>query len=189
MAAGSDCHEPERSQADELRRLAIRHYAELLRFLKRRSPSPEDAADVAQDTFARLSQADLRQIREPASFLFTTALNLLRDRARSAHARLAAHAIPAETAELVCPAPQAEVVLDGQQRLRVVERALRELPPKCRAVFVLFHFDGVAQRTIAARLGISISMVEKYVKQAVDHCERRLAELGQDSTRGGKERT
>jgi RNA polymerase sigma-70 factor (ECF subfamily) len=166
-----------------LHRIASRHYADLLRFLRRRVRSLEDAADVAQDTFARLSQADLRQIREPASFLFTTALNLLRDRARSAHARHEVHTVPAEDAQLVCPAPQAERVLDAQQRLAVVEHALRELPPKCRVVFVLFHFDGLAQRTIAAQLGISVSMVEKYVKQAVGHCERRLAELNESSGR------
>jgi RNA polymerase sigma-70 factor (ECF subfamily) len=182
MAAGS-------LQTDELRRLATHHYAALLRFLTRRSRSPEDAADVAQDTFARLCQADLRQIRYPVSFLFTTAVNLLRDRARSAQAHLAAHAVPVETEELVCPAPQAEVVLDGQQRLAVLEQALSELTPKCRAVFVLFHFDGLPQRTIASRLGISVSMVEKYVKQAVDHCERHLAQLSQEGTPGGNSRS
>ena len=165
--------------------MAIRYYDRLVRFLKRRSHSMEDAADLAQDTFARLSSTDFRQINKPESFLFTTALNLLRDHSRSAQARNAAFTVPVEETQLVCPAPQAERVLDGEQRMRVVEAALLELSPKCRAVFVLFHFDELSQRDIADRLRISVSMVEKYVKQAVNHCEKRLAELNVEAANNG----
>jgi RNA polymerase sigma factor (sigma-70 family) len=169
----------------ELERMAVRYYDRLVRFLMRRSRSMEDAADLAQDTFARLSSTDFRQINKPESFLFTIALNLLRDHARSAQARHAAFTVPVEETQLTCPAPQVERVLDGEQRMRVVEAALRELSPKCRAVFVLFHFDGVAQRDIADRLRISVSMVEKYVKHAVDHCEKRLTELNIEAANNG----
>lgn len=169
----------------ELERLAARYYGSLVRFFKRRSRSVDDAADLAQDTFARLSAADLRDIRQPASFLFTTALNLLRDRARSARTRNEVLSVPAEEVQLVCPAPQAERVLDGEQRIRVLEAALRELSPKCRAVFVLFHFDDLPQTEIAQRLRISVSMVEKYVRQAVTHCEKRLRELNIGAANNG----
>jgi RNA polymerase sigma factor (sigma-70 family) len=169
----------------ELERIASRYYERLVRFLKRRSRSTEEAADLAQDAFARLSAVDLRQVKEPASFLFTTALNLLRDRARSAQARHAALTVPAEDAQLVCPAPQIERVLDGEQRMRALEAALRELSPKCRAVFVLFHFDETPQQEIAERLRISVSMVEKYVRQAVSHCEKRLKELNAEVANNG----
>ena len=93
--------------------------------------------------------------------------------------------MPAEEALLVCPAPHAERILDGEQRLRALEEALRELSPKCRAVFVLFHFDEMSQREIADRLRISVSMVEKYVKQAVTHCEARLKELSAEAPNNG----
>jgi RNA polymerase sigma factor (sigma-70 family) len=169
----------------ELNRIAVQYYDSLVRFLKRRSSSTEDAADLAQDTFARLSAADIGQIRKPGPFLFTTALNLLRDRARSSENRHAALSVSAEEAQLVCPAPRAERILDGEQRLRVLEEALRELSPKCRAVFVLFHFDELSQREIADRLRISVSMVEKYVKQAVSHCEARLQELSAEAPENG----
>jgi len=165
--------------------MASRYYESLVRFFRRRSRSTEDAADLAQDTFARLSAADLSKIRQPASFLFTTALNLLRDRARSAQVRNEALTVPAEEEQLVCPAPQAERVLDGEQRIRALEAALRELSPKCRAVFVLFHFDELSQREIADRLRISVSMVEKYVHQAVSHCQKRLKDLNVEAANNG----
>jgi RNA polymerase sigma factor (sigma-70 family) len=179
-ATGCGCDPDERCvhrRGVELDRLATRYYNSLVRFLERRSRSAEDAADLAQDTFARLSATDIRQIEKPGSFIFTTALNLLRDRARSAQTRHAALSVPAEETQLVCPAPHAERVLDGEQRMNVLEAALRELRPKCRAVFILFHFDGLSQQEIAGRLRISVSMVEKYVKQAVSHCQKRLDEL------------
>src|SRR5437588_924465 len=102
----------------ELNRIADRYYDRLVRFFKRRSQSMEDAADLAQDTFARLSSTDFRQIQKPESFLFTTALNLLRDHARAVKTRQAAFTVPADDTQLVCPAPDAERVLDGEQRLR-----------------------------------------------------------------------
>lgn len=172
-------------RAVELERMAARYYESLLRFFRRRSRSTEDAADLAQDTFARLSAANLSEIRQPASFLFATALNLLRDRARSARVRNEALTVSAEEEQLVCPAPRAERVLDGEQRIRVLEAALRELSPKCRAVFVLFHFDEMSQREIADRLRISVSMVEKYVRQAVSHCQKRLQDVHVDAANNG----
>lgn len=170
----------------ELNRIADRYYDRLVRFFKRRSRSREDAADLAQDTFARLWSTDLRQIQKPESFLFTTALNLLRDRARSAQARHAALSVPAEEALLVCPAPQAERVLDGEQQMQVLEAALGELSPRCRAVFEQFHFEGRSQKDIADEQGISVSMVEKYVRQAVNHCQKRLTESTAEPTRTRK---
>jgi RNA polymerase sigma factor (sigma-70 family) len=189
IASNSSGCDPDEHRAHrrgvELELLATRYYDRLVRFFRRRSNSTEDAADLAQDTFVRLSATDIQQIREPASFLFTTALNLLRDRARSAQARHAAFAVPAEEAQLVCPAPNAERVVDGEQRMRAVEAELRGLSPKCRAVFVLFHFDGMSQREIANRLRISVSMVEKYIKQAVLRCEKRLNELSLEVANNG----
>jgi RNA polymerase sigma factor (sigma-70 family) len=182
---GSRCDGDAR-RLTELDQIAARYYGRVMRFLRRRSPTAEDAADLAQDTFARLSAADIHQIREPESFLITAALNLLRDRARSAKAQQVAMTVSVEDTQLVCPAPRPEQVLDAQQRMRSLETALSELSPKCRAVFVLFHFDGVPQRDIAERLRISVSMVEKYVRQALSHCQKRLDEIHDENreTRG-----
>lgn len=190
IAIGADCGCEQdgciHRRGVELNRIADRYYDRLVRFFKRRNSSVEDAADLAQDTFARLWSTDLRQIQKPESFLFTTALNLLRDRARSAQARHAALSVPADDAQLVCPAPRADQVLDGEQQLRILERALGELSPKCRAVFELFHFEGHSQKEISDSQGISVSMVEKYVRQAVNHCQKRLTEASVETPRTRK---
>ena len=68
----------------ELNRIAVRYYDSLVRFLKRRSSSMEDAADLAQDTFARLSAADIGQIRQPGSILVREARGAFHARGGSA---------------------------------------------------------------------------------------------------------
>jgi len=175
-ACGDDRPIAERRRGGDLQEIATLHYARLLRFLRGRGRSADEAADLAQDAFVRMSSANIANIRDPGSFLFTTALNLLRDQARSAQTRYEAHSVPAEEAQLVCEAPLAERVLDAEQQLAVLEGALQELSPKCRAVFVMFRFDEISQGAIADRCGISVSMVEKYIKQAMNHCQKRLDE-------------
>ncbi|WP_304608564.1 sigma-70 family RNA polymerase sigma factor [Inquilinus sp. Marseille-Q2685] len=158
--------------------LLTRHYQELLRHLTRRLGSASAAADVAQDTWLRLRRAEtVPELQNPQAYLFRIADNLARDRLRSDAAR-ARTLLPAELGDdRPSDAPGAESVLDHRQRLQVLERAVAELPPKCREVFLLHKFDGLGHGEIAARLGISRSMVEKHVMKALAHCRDRMRDL------------
>lgn len=158
--------------------LLTRHYQELLRHLTRRLGSASAAADVAQDTWLRLRRAEaVPELQNPQAYLFRIADNLARDRLRSDATR-ARTLLPAEFGEdRPSNAPGADSVLDHRQRLRVLGRAVAELPPKCREVFLLHKFDGLSHGEIAARLGISRSMVEKHVMKALAHCRDHMRGL------------
>lgn len=167
-----------------LEAIAAQYYDRLVRFFRLRTGSQNDAKDLTQDAFAKLSATDLDQVHAPGPFLYATATNLLRDRARSRLAREAALTGQADFDRLIDPGPLAERALAGKEQLAVLETALLELPPKCRAVLVLYRYDEMSHRAIADRLGISVSMVEKYLKRALDHCRRRLSEAnGEPSIR------
>jgi RNA polymerase sigma-70 factor (ECF subfamily) len=159
-----------------LEAIAEQYYGRLVRFFRIHTGSQDVAADLTQDAFLKLSAVDLDQVRSPGPFLYATASNLLLDRARSRSARDAAITGAADFDRLICPKPRAEQVLAGREQLAVLEAALLELSPKSRAVLVLYRFDELSHRAIADRLGISVSMVEKYLKRALDHCRRRLEE-------------
>jgi RNA polymerase sigma-70 factor (ECF subfamily) len=159
-----------------LEAIATQYYGRLTSFFRLRTGSQTDARDLAQDAFAKLSAANLDHVHAPGPFLYATANNLLRDRARSRLAREAALTGEADFERLIDPKPLAEQALAGKQQLAILEAALLELPPKCRAVLVLYRFDDLSHRAIADRLGISVSMVEKYLKRALDHCRRRVHE-------------
>jgi RNA polymerase sigma-70 factor (ECF subfamily) len=51
---------------------------------------------------------------------------------------------------------------------------IEAMPPKCRESFVLNQIHGLDAAPIAARLGITESMVRKYVVRALLHCRERM---------------
>ncbi|MGE8358981.1 sigma-70 family RNA polymerase sigma factor [Pseudomonas sp.] len=154
-------------------------HAELLKFLGKRLGSSADAADLAQDAFTQwLDWRDRRDVEQPRAFLFQIARNLLRDHWRRQQAR-------PQASEDVDTGQVLEAMVDEQgasplekveqqQRLHLLAQALDDLSPRRREAFVLHKFDGLSQADVAARMGISLSMVEKHIASALLHCKRRV---------------
>lgn len=161
---------------------AVQYYGSLVRIVRNRGIYGDEAHDVVQDAYVRLTAAiDRTDIRDPLAFLRTTAINLVRDRARTSTTRREVFQHDAVAPEQVaCSVPPADQTIIGRQQLAILEQALAELPPKRRAALVLYRFDNLSHAEIASQLGISISMVEKHVRLALEHCRQRLAESGGD---------
>ncbi|MFZ5779020.1 MAG: RNA polymerase sigma factor [Pseudomonadota bacterium] len=152
------------------------HYQDLLRFLVRRTGDPERAADLAQDTYLRLAAASpaAGEIRNARAYVYRVAGNLAIDALRRER-RTASDLADAETGEGVPdPAPSAEVWTLDRERLRLLELALDELPRNAREALLLSRVEGCSFAEIADRLGVSQSMVAKYIVQALRHCRDRL---------------
>lgn len=158
---------------------AMQHYARLTRMIRSKGLHTDDATDIVQDAYLRLTIAlERTDVRDPGAFLRTTAINLVRDRGRAASVRrhvMVSNAVEAE--HIACPAPSSEQTVIGRQQLTMLERALAELPPNRRAALVLYRFDNLSHAEIAERLGVSVSMVEKHIRIALDHCRTRLAQM------------
>lgn len=149
----------------------------LMRFLKRQRIGREDAQEIVQETYCRLHQVSgVEAIEFPQAYLFRTAFNLARDSER----RLRRWRVPEElsSAEQEIPSeePTPYRVLNGEQELAIVRAALGELTPKCRRAFILNRFRQATYAQIATEMGVSVSMVEKYISQALAHLKRRLDE-------------
>lgn len=156
-------------------------YQRLVRAVRRRARD-EDAEEVVQDAYLRLSAETLKsEVRDPIAFLHVAAFNLLRDRARAAVVRRAVAGEAADMEAIASDQPSAEDALIARQRLAILDAALNELPPKVRAALVLYKFDGLPQLRIAEELGLSVSMIEKHIRRALTHCQRRLAEADRDA--------
>ncbi len=121
------------------------------------------------------------QVAESEAYVFTIAANLLRDRARSPAGRLArAHFAIEPGEDFHSDAPLVEDrgperVLIGRETLLAAVKALAELPARTREIFVLFRFESMSQREIAALYGVSVSAVEKHVARALAHLAQRMA--------------
>ena len=157
------------------------NYADLLRFLTRRTGDATRAADVAQDTYVRLatlSPANL-EVDNPRAYVYRVAGNLAIDTLRR-EGRIANDFTFAEAAEAVPdPSPTPEAAALARERLRLLEAALDELPLKPRHALLLNRVEGRTFAEIAAQLAVSESMVAKYIARALRHCRDRLRETDQ----------
>ncbi|HYK80079.1 MAG TPA: RNA polymerase sigma factor [Micropepsaceae bacterium] len=145
-------------------------------FVRTRSsvPSHNESDDLAQDVVVRALQSGAT-VREPVRYLLRIARNLFIDRRRSQKREktmleLVASSEPAS--DRIHP----ERVLSGKQELRIVLRAIEALPPRCREAFALHRFEMMSYAAIARRMGVSTSMVEKHIAEAMRRIARTLKE-------------
>ncbi|WP_165390947.1 sigma-70 family RNA polymerase sigma factor [Pseudoduganella lutea] len=128
-----------------------------------------DAEDLAASTFTELAALDdVRHIRQPRALLTTIARRLTfefwrrRDLERAYLAELAlrpeGHGASAE-----------ELCMTVEEIVRI-DAALAKLSRKAREAFILSQFEEMGYAEIALRLDVSVSMVRKYVAQALAAC-------------------
>ncbi len=147
------------------------HYDDLLKFLTRRMSDRQRAADVAQETYLKLLKVDQTvAVHNDRSFIFRVAGNLAIDTLRREQRLAANHSDGQEHAEAVDPAPAPEAVLLAKERLALLDDALQLLSANARQALLLNRIEGLTQAQIAVRLGVSESMVAKYIGQALRHC-------------------
>lgn len=159
--------------------LAERHRPAVLRYFRHHLGSAEDAEDLTQEAFVRLSQQPAETVRGLANveaYLLRIASNLLRDRFRRETSHRSADHVPIDDIVHSLPGeePSSERVYENKMHLQLFLEALAELPPRCHEVFLLQRYDGLTYSAIAKRLGISVSAVEKHMMRAMLHLNTRL---------------
>ena len=163
----------EKSRAQVVERLFREHNEALIRFLRGRVGSHNEALEVAQEAYVRLLSLDQPgAVSYLRAFLFKTAANIAIDRRRrhQNYDKVAARQLFTELTENRTPERQ----LSGEQTLRHLGMLIEAMPAKCRESFVMNQIQGLDAATIAAELGITDSMVRKYVVRALLHCRQFL---------------
>lgn len=177
---------PVNIEADEAAQLVARFRGPLLAFFRRRVREPQDAEDLTQEVFLRLMRRDEAvPVDNPEIYVFRIAANLLRDRARRAAShRASEHTSLEDLVEATMEARTIEAalledrgperVLLSQETLMEVVRALDELGPVTRDIFLLARLEKMKHRDIAAAYGMAVSTVEKHVARGSVHLVRRF---------------
>lgn len=162
---------------DDIKVLFKNHNEELVRYLTSRLKSHDEAVEVAQEAYVRLLRLDdTSTIGFLRAFLFRTATNIAIDRIRR---RGLAQAYvdqeqPQQVDEMFGFTPERSIA--AKQALERVLDCISTLPPKCRQAFVDYKFKNRSYDDIAADMGLTSSMIRKYVLRALVHCTDKMGD-------------
>lgn len=166
---------PRDDVTERLGHLFDTHHQRLYRLARRLSRNAEDARDLVQETFLRAARSP-RSIPDGTSheeaWLVRVLVNICRDRWRKTAVRMRAHAceIPSDVS---ADNPEAAVLART-----LIWSALDRLPPRRRAVIVMYELEGAAIPAIAKLLGVTPVTVRWHLSRG----RRELAQhLGRDS--------
>ncbi|MFT3811945.1 MAG: sigma-70 family RNA polymerase sigma factor [Acidovorax sp.] len=150
------------------------HHGWLYGWLRRKLGCPHRAADMAQNTFLRvLAVRDaMCGVEQPRAWLTTIAKRLIVDEVRRERIEQAYLAELAALAEQCEGYPSPEQIAIALEALAQLSAVLTAVSPKARAAFVRHYLDGETLATVAAELGVSTKMVQKYLAQVLLQCSR-----------------
>jgi len=145
----------------------LRERPTLLRLLKARLGNAEEAEDVLQELWLRLSTMNSAPIAQPGGYIFRMANNIATDRHRS---RLASARRESEWIETYGQsdevAPSVHAGMIASERLREIDAAIAALPERTARIFRLYRYEDMPRRSIADTIGISVSAIEKHLQTA-----------------------
>jgi RNA polymerase sigma-70 factor (ECF subfamily) len=139
----------------------------LRRYLSRLLGNTAEAQDIAHDAYIRVYPTVTQPYTEqPEALLYVTARRLAINRLKR-RSISPIHSGPGDFDSAASAAPGVEQQVMARQELNLLETAIAELPPGCRAVLLLRKVELLSHREIADRLGIAISTVEKQHARAL----------------------
>ena len=165
---------------DNFHRLFDRHYAQILRFFRRKGFDPEDCRDLTQETFVSVYKGlrELRQDEQFESWLFAIAHNVwcrMIERQSAQKRSLRPISLEGES-ENDDQTHVADRIADGRpdpltitlekEKLEKLSEALEHLPQQMRRCTQLCVVHQLSYVEVAALMDISVNTVKAHLHQA-----------------------
>jgi RNA polymerase sigma-70 factor, ECF subfamily len=146
-------------------------HASLQQFIRRRISDEATAEDVLQDVFLRIHQHidTLKDVRRLEGWIYQITRNAIIDAYRSSRHETTLEA--AEMLDLPEELPDVDVV---SELLPCVRAMVRNLPDLDRQALVLTEYQGLTQKELAERLGLSFSGAKSRVQRAREKLKQQL---------------
>jgi RNA polymerase sigma-70 factor (ECF subfamily) len=152
IAMSATADPPAADTAERLGALFDQHHQRLYRLARRLSRSAEDARDLVQETFLRAAR-HAAKVPDGAgheeAWLVRVLINIARDRWRQMAVRQRG------VVDIVAGVPEASDPQAALLAKSIIWQALQRLPPRRRAILVLYEIEGVAIPAIARLLGVA----------------------------------
>lgn len=155
--------------------LFLDNYEDFRRRLRRRLRSDDLVDDVLQETYLRVRRLDPNEERatHPTGYLFRMALNMAADHHRASGRLLTGDEVD-DLINSVDDGIDPSTVLSSRQDLQALSEALDTLTRRQRDILIAARVDEQPQVDIAARHGISVRMVGKELKKALETCAAKV---------------
>jgi RNA polymerase sigma-70 factor (ECF subfamily) len=149
--------------------LFTEHQPWLLQRLSYRLRSRADAEDLASETFLRvITRPQPDALKAPRAYLATVAKRLLINLWHRRELEQAYLDAISGLPEAVSPSPEERALLI--ESLEAIAQALDAQPDKARKAFLMSQLDGLTYAQIAQQLGVSASMVRRYMARCWEAC-------------------
>jgi RNA polymerase sigma factor (sigma-70 family) len=148
------------------------HESSLKAYLRGSFPTVRDVDDLVQESYLRIWRARLAHpIHSTKSFLFQVARHLALDLVRRNRVSPVRPVPDPAALSVMDDRPGVAEAACTQDELHLLARAIQDLPPRCRAIMILRQIEGVSQKEIAVRLGISVLTVQTHVVNGLRRIE------------------
>lgn len=156
----------------------------------RRTLDPADIEDVVQEAYCQIARLDhVGHIRSGRAYFFTTARNIVLMQLRRARVVRIDTVTEIENLNIVLDEPSPERVAAGRRELDRVRRLIEGLPDRCRRIFELRKIEGLSQREVARKLGVTEHVVENDVGKGLKLILKAIAEGDRSAERALTEMT
>jgi RNA polymerase sigma-70 factor (ECF subfamily) len=137
--------------------------------------SREDAQDLAQEVFLRCwrTRSGLDQVRDLRAWIFRVGLNAAKDLKRSAWRRRVKPLLGEEIMQLTDRAVPAQIVEDEESVGRV-RKALLELRPEEKEIFLLRQNGELTYQQIAQMRGCPVGTIKTQMRTALEKLRKVL---------------
>jgi RNA polymerase sigma factor (sigma-70 family) len=171
-------------QAKTIENTFNREKSGLLNFIKKFVSSKEDAEDILQDVFYQfINYANIQLIEKVNSWLFKTAKNKIIDKSRKKREERFTEQVKEDsdgeeyfTMEDFIPSidltPEDLFIKD--EFYEKFERALSELPPEQRDIFLMNEIDGLSFNEISELTGLPVNTLLSRKHCAVKQLKKKL---------------
>ncbi len=150
------------------------HYGALCEYIRHIVHLPHVAEELAQDAFVSLWERHTRApVQMAISYLYTTARNRAYSYLR--HRRVVRRAAQEMALEAAEPRDETLTVeVHANDLAAAAQRAIDELPERCRLIFLMSRREGLTYAEIAHALDVAVSTVETQISRALKHLRTRL---------------
>jgi len=152
-----------------------RYRRNLLWYVARLVTNRADAEEVVQEAFLRLLGAEGLETDtyRARNYLFTTAINIVRDNHRRRTARAQSAHVPVDELPIETNDPEPADTLDTELGRHIVDSALRDVPPRAREAFRLHFAEELTYARIAMQLGVNKKTIERDINLTLELCRSR----------------